>query len=89
MIRWEHSPTSHHTQPNHTTPSAKNLPEQYARRYSVIVKGLERAPGFERHDSLVEEVKKIVESSNSVPFTEVDKLHRNGPRNDNIGDGRR
>ena len=60
--------------------------EQYTRRYSVIVKGLERAPGFERHDSLVEEVKKIVDSSNSVPFTEVDKLHRNGPRNDNMQD---
>ena len=33
--------------------------EQYTRRYSVIVKGLERAPGFEKHDSLVEEVKKL------------------------------
>ena len=60
--------------------------EQYTIRYSVIVKGLERAPGYEQHDSLVEEVEKIVESSNSVPFTEVDKLHRNGPRKENVQD---
>ena len=56
--------------------------EQYTRRYSVTVKGLERPPGYERPESLTEEVKKIVESSNSVPFTEVDKFHRNGRRTD-------
>ena len=56
--------------------------EQYTRRYSVIVKGIERPPGQEQHTVLAEEVKKIIESANSVPFTEVDKFHRNGPRRD-------
>ena len=35
---------------------------------------------------LAEEVRKIIESSNAVPFTEVDKFHRNGRREDNEQD---
>ncbi len=55
--------------------------EQYTRRYSVVVKGIEYERN-EKYDSLKEQVIKIIEQANSqTTFDDVDKFHRNGPRN--------
>ena len=54
--------------------------EQYTRRYSVIVSGIDRKTG-ETKDSLRAEVDSLLEESGSTTkINDVDKLHRNGPR---------
>lgn len=54
--------------------------EQYTRRYSVIVSGIERKAG-ENKDSLRTEVDSLLqEAGSTAKVNDVDKLHRNGPR---------
>ena len=54
--------------------------EQYTRRYSVIVSGVERKNG-ENRESLRAEIGSILQEAGSpTTITDVDKLHRNGPR---------
>ena len=54
--------------------------EQYTRRYSVVVSGLDRKRD-ETHESLKMEVEKILEQAGSTTsMQDVDKFHRNGPR---------
>ena len=55
--------------------------EQYTRRYSVVVKGIEY-DRQEKYESLREQVVQVIEQANSgTTFEDVDKFHRNGPRN--------
>ncbi len=57
--------------------------EQYTRRYSVIVKGIEKKRG-ENYENLREEVEKVISECNSTTtINDVDKFHRNGKR---VGD---
>ena len=61
--------------------------EQYTRRYSVIIKGIERKEKKESLDSLKNEVKRILEKCDSATsFEDVDKFHRNAPRSGNDQD---
>ena len=54
--------------------------EQYTRRPSVIVKGIERSKN-EKHPQLREEIGKLIDECDSdVSMIDVDKFHRNGPR---------
>ena len=54
--------------------------EQYSRRHSVIVSGIERKVG-ENNDSLRAEVNSLLqEAGSTAKIEDVDKLHRNGPR---------
>ena len=52
--------------------------EQYSRRYSVIVKGIET----NRQENLREEVNKLIDECDStrIKHDDVDKFHRNGKR---------
>ena len=60
-----------------------NQLEQYTRRYSLIVKGLER-PRDETAEQLREKVNEILQQSDTVVnMDDVDKFHRNGPIKDN------
>ena len=55
--------------------------EQYTRRYSVIIKGIEKGEKKESHDTLKNEVQKLIDNCDSpTSFQDVDKFHRNGPR---------
>ncbi len=54
--------------------------EQYTRRYSVIVKGIDKQRD-EKHPALKEEIESLItECGSSTTFDDVDKFHRNGPR---------
>ena len=54
--------------------------EQYTRRYSVVISGIDRTHN-ENHASLKEEVTKLLGDARSTSSIEdVDKFHRNGPR---------
>ena len=54
--------------------------EQYTRRYSVIVSGIERKAG-ENKDSLRTEIDSLIqEAGSTTKISDVDKFHRNGPR---------
>ena len=54
--------------------------EQYTRRYSVAISGIEREAN-ETHAFLQEEVTKLLgEAGTTLSLNDVDKLHRNGPR---------
>ena len=54
--------------------------EQYTRRYSVVVKGIERDRN-ENFENLKEEVLKLIDANESkTSFQDVDKFHRNGRR---------
>ena len=60
-----------------------NQLEQYTRRYSLIVKGIER-PRDETAEQLKEKVNDILQQSDTVVnMDDVDKFHRNGPIKDN------
>ena len=53
--------------------------QQYSRRYSVIVKGIEKEY-HESKDSLRTKVHKIVEEvASATKVEDIDKFHRNGP----------
>ncbi len=57
-----------------------NQLEQYTRRYSVVVKGIPYERN-EKYDSLKEQITKIIEQANcETSIDDVDKFHRNGPR---------
>ena len=54
--------------------------EQYTRRYSVIVSGIPRKPN-ESKESLRDEVNSLLQEAGSpTKLSDVDKFHRNGPR---------
>ena len=54
--------------------------EQYTRRYSVVVSGIDRKVGEDK-DSLRAEVDSLLqEAGSTTKISDVDKLHRNGPR---------
>ena len=54
--------------------------EQYTRRYSVVVSGIERKAG-ETRESLRAEIDSLLqEAGSTTKMSDVDKLHRNGPR---------
>ena len=60
--------------------------EQYTRRYSVIVSGIDRKAG-ETNDNLRAEIDSILqEAGSTTKLCDVDKLHRNGPRQGNQQD---
>ena len=60
-----------------------NQLEQYTRRYSVVVKGIEK-PQNETMDQLKEKISGLIQVSGSgVTFNDVDKCHRNGQIKDN------
>lgn len=55
--------------------------EQYTRRYSVVVKGIDFTDNEKRNGKLKEEVMNLIQDSNcTTTFEDVDKYHRNGPR---------
>ena len=54
--------------------------EQYTRRYSVVISGLDRSKD-ETHASLQEQVNNLLtEAGSTSSMNDVDKFHRNGPR---------
>ncbi len=54
--------------------------EQYTRRYSVIVKGIDKNRE-EKFPDLKEQIKTLIgECDSTTTFDDVDKFHRNGPR---------
>ena len=56
-----------------------NRLQQYTRRYSVTIAGIEKKRG-EKEDDLLKEVTKVLEDVNSAAtIADVDKFHRNGP----------
>jgi hypothetical protein len=56
--------------------------QQYTRRYSVVVAGLEKSRG-EKPDDLLKKVKDlVVKVDSTTTFEDVDKFHRNGPSRD-------
>ena len=60
--------------------------EQYTRRYSVIIKGIDKEKN-EKYDGLKEKIKTLIgECESSTTFDEVDKFHRNGRREGNEQD---
>ena len=60
--------------------------QQYTRRYSTIITGIEKIEN-ESQDSLKKEVEAILAETNSgTSMNEVDKLHRVGPKRDNVQD---
>ena len=61
--------------------------EQYTRRYSVVVKGIECRENEVRERKLEEDVRNLLqESTSTTTFEDVDKFHRNGPRFENKQD---
>ena len=57
--------------------------QQYTRRYSVAVVGIEKRRG-EKRDHLTKEVEKLVNAvDSSTTMDDVDKFHRNGPAKGN------
>ena len=55
--------------------------EQYTRRYSVVIKGVQCRENEVREGRLEEEVRNLLQEANSATtFDDVDKFHRNGPR---------
>ena len=60
--------------------------EQYTRRYSVVVKGIPTKRN-ESQQSLQDEVHKLLDDVNSATKpVDIDKFHRNGPRDGNQQD---
>ena len=60
--------------------------EQYTRRYSVIVKGID-VQRNETHENLKTEVQNVINGMNgTTTMADVDKFHRNGRREDNTQD---
>ena len=60
--------------------------EQYSRRYSAIVSGIDRKTG-ETNVSLRAEIDSLLQEAGSrIKLCDVDKLHRNGPRQGNQQD---
>ena len=54
--------------------------QQYTRRYSVSIAGIEKTTREETHDELKEKVLKVVnEVTSSTKEADIDKFHRNGP----------
>ena len=61
--------------------------EQYTRRYSVIVKGIEWRANEVRDGKLQEDVEGLIDQcESSTTMADVDKYHRNGPRKENKQD---
>ena len=64
-----------------------NQLEQYTRRYSVIIKGIECRANEVRDGKLKEDVEGLIEEcESSTTMADVDKFHRNGPRKDDKQD---
>ena len=56
--------------------------QQYTRRYSVVVSGIEKKRG-EKFEDLKKEIEGLVEKvQSSTTMEDVDKFHRNGPNRD-------
>ena len=61
--------------------------EQYTRRYSVVVKGIEYRVNEMREGKLEDDIRNLLRESNSTTtFEDIDKFHRNGPRFENKQD---
>ena len=57
--------------------------QQYTRRYSVVIAGIEKKERKESREYLKTEVEKVLHEVNSgVTMDDVDKFHRNGPYNE-------
>ena len=57
-----------------------NRLQQYTRRYSVVISGVEKTDRRESNDSLRPMVEKIVQNvTSSTTVADIDKFHRNGP----------
>ena len=55
--------------------------EQYTRRYSVVVKGIDYRNNEVRDGKLEEDIRALLqESSSTTTYADIDKYHRNGPR---------
>ena len=55
--------------------------EQYTRRYSVIVKGIDYRNNEVRDGKLEEDIRNLfLESNTTSTYDDIDKYHRNGPR---------
>ena len=57
-----------------------NRLQQYTRRYSVVISGVEKTDRRESNDSLRPKVEEIVQNvTSSTTIADIDKFHRNGP----------
>ena len=57
--------------------------QQYTRRYSVVISGIEKKEKNESLDYLKAEIEKVVKDVDSgITMEDVDKFHRNGPYKD-------